>query len=623
MTSPQETRDQINAIRNRVFKKLAKDSTRKTPRGNDQAAKTSDAAQMNEVLSDGLKPTNFIELQHSAEILSKFESSVEERQHLLAESFSDKLKLNDDRISLLSSDTHNKLSEISTDFADKSSSLEMAVLEKLEHTFKESNSKVNGIEQLVNNSIISSSQASEALKEELDKLSSTIRLDINSVVERFSSSNQKIETELQHSAEILSKFESSVEERQHLLAESFSEKLKLNDDRISLLSSDTHNKLSEISTDFADKSSGLEMAVLEKLEHTLSHLAKVEKQVENQIGDLSSSLQRYVSSIVASQEEKIEFLCQKVNFLQEKLKSDISGINSLVLTQQTVFDDTVSNYALAADKKIDAQAYRIQHSIKSLKQDISKSQSDLKAGFDQKINTSMDTLQDMKKNYEATASGLLNKIEESELKTNDYLSNKIFEVHEMLSGELTVLKDGMKEKHFELTKHIGINVSAVTEAVEKDRKHCNNRFEKIEAMFFKDNLDLFNHFKKDMGILNETLGARNDSLSHEFKTLIEDLQKDISKKIDQQQIEGYFNQKISEKLNVFSGALEDRFSSVTDTINSIESMIVKEENLTELFQNYSLNVNILGSDPPGKSKFLSKSIAQLSALKSALSDKTI
>ena len=46
--------------------------------------------------------------------------------------------------------------------------------------------------------------------------------------------------------------------------------------------------------------------------------------------------------------------------------------------------------------------------------------------------------------------------------------------------------------------------------------------------------------------------------------------------------------------------INNRFEKVSDSIQSVESMIVKEEDLTELFQNYTLNVNISDDVKPSK-----------------------
>jgi DNA repair exonuclease SbcCD ATPase subunit len=397
---------------------------------------------------NSLEESFYEKLQQNGDKLSEFENSVEKRQNSLEESFYEKLQQNGDKLSLLNADTQRQISEIAQEFASKSSSLETEILDKLEHTFAESNDKIGRVEQLVNDNILISFQANKALKERLEELNRSLRLDINSVTKRFSSADQKIEKKLQTNVDKLSKFESFVEERQNSLEESFFEKLQENKDKLSSLSADTQKQISEITQEFASKSSSLETTMLDKIEHISFHLKKVEEQIENRISDFSASLQKYVSSITASQEDKI-----------------------------------------------DAQAKKIQDSVKSLKQEIFDNQRDLQADFYKKIKA-------------------------GEIKTNDYLSERIVEVRELLSGEieslseeLANLNDVVKEKHSELAKHVDNNVSTITRTAEKDRKSFYNRFEEV-----------------------------------------------------------------------------------TDNIQLVEAKIVKEEELTELFQNYTLNINISDND---------------------------
>jgi DNA repair exonuclease SbcCD ATPase subunit len=399
---------------------------------------------------NSLEESFYEKFQQNGDKLSEFENSVEKRQNSLEESFYEKLQQNGDKLSLLNADTQRQISEIAQEFASKSSSLETEILDKLEHTFAESNDKIGRVEQLVNDNILISFQANKALKERLEELNRSLRLDINSVTKRFSSADQKIEKKLQTNVDKLSKFESFVEERQNSLEESFFEKLQENKDKLSSLSADTQKQISEITQEFASKSSSLETTMLDKIEHISFHLKKVEEQIENRISDFSASLQKYVSSITASQEDKI-----------------------------------------------DAQAKKIQDSVKSLKQEIFDNQRDLQADFYKKIKA-------------------------GEIKTNDYLSERIVEVRELLSGEieslseeLANLNDVVKEKHSELAKHVDNNVSTITRTAEKDRKSFYNRFEEV-----------------------------------------------------------------------------------TDNIQLVEAKIVKEEELTELFQNYTLNINISDNDKP-------------------------
>jgi DNA repair exonuclease SbcCD ATPase subunit len=393
-----------------------------------------------------LEKVFYEKLQQNSDKLSEFKNSVKERQNSLEETFYERLQQNGDKLTNLSSETQRQISEIIREFASKSSSLEASMLDNLEQNFIESNSKIDGVKQLVNDNIKSSFQTNKALKERLDELNRSLQLDINSIKKRFSSADQKIEAELKDSRDKLLKFENSVEERQNTLEKVFYEKLQQNDDKLSSLNADTQKQISEIAQDFMSKNSTLESLILNKIEYISFNLKKVEEQIENQIKDFSTSLQKHVSSITTSQEEKI-----------------------------------------------DAQAKKIQNSVRSLKQEIFDNQRDLQADF-------------------------YKKIKDSEIKTHDYLSKKIVEVRELLSGEVKLLSeelanlnDVVKDKHSKLAIHVGNNVSSITKAAEKDRKYFDNRFEKV-----------------------------------------------------------------------------------AESIQAVESKIVKEEELTELFQNYSLNVNISG-----------------------------
>ena len=483
MTTPEETRDRIKEMRERIFQVSGEDSvetkTKETSNDNELVEKKSEVAKKNELPSTNVKLTNSPE-----------------------DSFSENPELNYDRIFSLSADTQKQISKLALEFTNKSSSLETDLLCKLEQTFTESNSEINRIENLVNDNIAILSQKNEAFREELKEFSRSLQLDINSITKRLSAADEKIETNLQNSVNTLSKFENAienqqnslketffeklqqngdrisslsadtqkqiseialkietnlqnsidklskfenaVEDRQNSIEETFSEKLQQNGDRISSLSADTQRQISEVALEFTNKSNTLETEILDKFEHISFHLGKVEEQIENQINDLSGSLQKYVLSITSSQEDKI-----------------------------------------------DTQAKKIQQNVTMLKQEIFEYQRDLKSEFDKKVK-------------------------ESEIKTNNYFSKKISDVRDQLSNEIKSLSaeiknlnEKTKEKHSELTKHINSSVSSIEKSADKDRKNSNKQFEKV-----------------------------------------------------------------------------------ADKIDSAESLIVKEEDLIELFQNYTLNVNI-------------------------------
>jgi len=163
-----------------------------------------------------------------------------------------------------------------------------------------------------------------------------------------------------------------------------------------------------------------------------------------------------------------------------------------------------------------------------------------------------------------------------------------------LSEELAILNDIIKEKHFELTTRVEMNLATVTTKVGED----------------------FDNLK-------EILSKENNGLSKHFEMEIEQSRKEIDKKTNLKQVEEFFNEKLTEKLNKFSTTLEERFGTISENIQSVESMIVKEEDLTKLFQNYTLNVNISGDAKAPKTKILSKNISPLAALKKVLPNKNL
>ena len=180
MTTPEETRDRIKEMRERIFQVSGEDSvetkTKETSNDNELVEKKSEVAKKNELPSTNVKLTNSPE-----------------------DSFSENPELNYDRISSLSADTQKQISKLALEFTNKSSSLETDLLCKLEQTFTESNSEINRIENLVNDNIAILSQKNEAFREELKEFSRSLQLDINSITKRLSAADEKIETNLQNS----------------------------------------------------------------------------------------------------------------------------------------------------------------------------------------------------------------------------------------------------------------------------------------------------------------------------------------------------------------------------------------------------------------------------------------
>ena len=112
MATPEETRDRIKEMRDRIFKDSDKDSAQnniqETSQENNLAEKKPKVLQKNENPSDDAKAAE-----------PKKASSSKKAQPY------------DDRISLLSADTKKQISEMVLEFTGKLGSLEKAILEKV------------------------------------------------------------------------------------------------------------------------------------------------------------------------------------------------------------------------------------------------------------------------------------------------------------------------------------------------------------------------------------------------------------------------------------------------------------------------------------------------------------
>ena len=166
MTTPEETRDRIKEMRERIFQVSGQDSvktqTKENTHSNELMEKKSEVSQKNELPSSDVKLTNSLE-----------------------ETSSQKLQQNGDRISSLSADTQRQMSELALEFTNKSDTLKTEILSKLEQTFAESNSKINSIEKLVGDNIVSLSQANKTVLVYIYDAAHDLQFEINSGIQMF------------------------------------------------------------------------------------------------------------------------------------------------------------------------------------------------------------------------------------------------------------------------------------------------------------------------------------------------------------------------------------------------------------------------------------------------------
>ena len=620
------------------------------------------------------------DLENSAEKLTMFENLVAERQNSLEQSFSEKLRQNEDKISILGADTQKQLSEIAVDFASKSENLETTILNKIDDTSSENNSKFISVEHLINESTLSSSQENKSLKERLEELNRSFQLEISSITERFSSENRKVENDLKNSADKLIAFEKTVDERQNSLEENFYEKLQQNGDRISLLSSETQRQISEIIREFTNKSNNLEAAILDKFESTFtesnSKIDGVEqlvndsilsssqenKALKERLDELNRSLQLDISSVAerfASETQKIEAELKKIadritifensvderqNFLEESFLEKLqhiakrfSSANQKIETELknsadkfTAFENSVYERQNSLEGSFLEKLQQNDDKISLLSADTQKKMSELALDLENKNNNTETSMLDryehisfhlkkVEEQIENQMGDLSKSIQKFVLSITDSQDQKIDNInhevkgqHEKLRsdfGEIkalvleqkTILEDTMSTYKLEAAKEIAAQTQNIQKSIKllkqeifEHQRDIKTDFEKnIKARELKTN----DYFSKRVIEVRESLSEEVKSLSGQVISLKDELKNkhsELAKNIENNR------STISKTAEKDREYINNRFEKVSDSIQSVESMIVKEEDLTELFQNYTLNVNISDDVKPSK-----------------------
>ena len=144
MTTPEETRERIKEMRQRIFDRSSNVSTKK------DSKETSQKTDPNE---------NKAKKSQSKKVQSSEVKSIALSQDAPSEPFQQK----DDKVTTVSTE----IKDTGSDEKIETSTLETVIANKIEQTFAESTTKIKKVEELVNESIVQASEIKEALTDRL------------------------------------------------------------------------------------------------------------------------------------------------------------------------------------------------------------------------------------------------------------------------------------------------------------------------------------------------------------------------------------------------------------------------------------------------------------------------
>ena len=531
-------------------------------------------------------------------------SSIEAQQKTFSDSFSEKLKANNDPVV-------NKLEQLDKKFDTKVSALEHqqkalpdnfseklktnndSLINELGQLDKKLGTKVSALEDVVHKGINSATETSEILQKDLDNhlkdnsrklenLNILIQQANNVFETKLATSNEKITVENQKNiADRLLSLKRTLEAQQKFFSDSFSEKLKTNNDPIV-------NKLEQLDKKFGTKVTAIEAqqkalpdSFSEKLktnnDSLINELGKLDKKLETKVSSISSSLEKHLSSALSRQEKTIESLTQEIKLLKENFGVEVSEVKSLLERQKTNLFDQIANSSAEFNKKIQSQTEHTESKFGIVNQKLIQNAVEVDKTIEIQATNNNKSFNLLKQEFK-------DQTNEQNIDLNRKIDRHVIEFTKFKKDNgvtLTSLNGNIEEK-----------LDAVSLTLEENQKNHQNQLDKLQSVVTTNGLKSSENLKKEIDKISSNNHANNNKLSTEFATLINECKNTISQKTGMLEVESFFKNEMDKKLDIFSNRMGDHFQTIHKNIKTVEEMILKEEDLTELFKNYTLNVSI-------------------------------
>ncbi len=170
MSTPEETRERIKEMRERIFERSTDDSDKKDSKDTSQKTDSNE----NKVKNSKSQRAQTDEIKSKGSSEDVTQTAYQQK---------------DEKVSTISPEIKD------TGSVEKSetSTLETDTTRTIEYILAESNTKIKKVEDLVNESIVQASEIREAFTDRFEELKKTLLLKINSIEKKCSSTDEKIE----------------------------------------------------------------------------------------------------------------------------------------------------------------------------------------------------------------------------------------------------------------------------------------------------------------------------------------------------------------------------------------------------------------------------------------------
>ena len=309
----------------------------------------------------------------------------------------------------------------------------------------------------------------------------------------------------------------------------------------------------------------------------MAEIAQLDKKYETKVSTISSSLDKHLSSAFSGQEKQFETLRQEMNLLKEKLGFEVVEVKSLLNKQKTTLFDQMANSTAELDKKIQFQTDHTDSKFALAIQKFTQNAVEVDKSIKLQADNADKSFNLLKQEFKDIKNELA-------IDLNKKIDSHLIEFSKFRKENVTALL-GLKES-------IEKKVNAISFTLEKTQGINQNELNKLKSLVAKDSLKSSTDLKKEIDKLNLNIHKSNGTIAKDLTTFINECNRTVSQKIGMPEVESFFKDEMNQKLDVFSNRMGDHFQTIHKNIKTVEDMIVKEDDLTELFKNYTLNLTI-------------------------------
>ena len=280
--------------------------------------------------------------QNNTEEFLNLQNAIDHQQKSFAADLNRKLTNTDSKISTLSTDTEKRSSELNSFLIKKNNDLDKAINQKIEYNSDEMDKKLLALEESVNRGINSTTETSETLKKDLDNrlkdnsgklenLNVLIQQAIIAFETKLAASNEKTAIENQKNiADRLLSLKRTLEAQQKFFSDSFSEKLKTNNDPIV-------NELAQLNKKYDTKVSSIE-AQQKTLSDSFSEKLKANNDpVVNKLEQLDKKFDTKVGALEAQQKALPDSFSEKLKTNNDSLINELGQLDKKLGTKVSCY----------------------------------------------------------------------------------------------------------------------------------------------------------------------------------------------------------------------------------------------------------------------------------------------